>query len=70
MTMRGLKEYAQVEGVLVKLGEALELMADLSHKNGVPEMAKYYKKVLCNSARPHVDIVPGGKCDWHAPDAC
>jgi hypothetical protein len=36
------KEYVQAEGVSVKLGVALEAMADLSHKNGVPEMAEYY----------------------------
>jgi hypothetical protein len=60
MTLRGLKEYAQVEGVSVKLGVALESMADLSHKNGVPEMAEYYEKVPCISARPHVGVVPDG----------
>jgi hypothetical protein len=60
MTLRGLKEYARAEGVSVELGVASELMSDLSHKNGVPEMAEYYKKVPCNSARPHVDFVPGG----------
>ncbi len=42
-TLRGLKEYAQGEGVLVKLGVALESMADLSHKNEVPETVEYYK---------------------------
>jgi hypothetical protein len=57
MTLRGLKKYAQAEGVSVELGVALELMADLSCKNGVPQMAEYYEKVLCNSARPHVDVV-------------
>ncbi len=60
MTLRGLKEHAQAERVSVKLGVALELMADLSHKNGVPETVEYYKKVPCNSARPHVDVVPDG----------
>ena len=60
MTLRGLKEYARAEGVLVKLRVALELMADLSWKNGVSEMAEYYKKVPCNSARSHIDIVLGG----------
>ena len=43
---------------MVKLGVALVSMPDLSHKNGVPETAGYYKKVPCNSARPHVDVVP------------
>jgi hypothetical protein len=60
MTLRGLKEYAQAEGVSVKLGVASESKADLSHKNEAPEMAEYYKKVPCNSARPHVDFVKGG----------
>jgi hypothetical protein len=59
MTLRGLKEYAQAEGVLVKLGVASESTADLSHVNGVPETAEYYKKILCNSARPQVDFLPG-----------
>ncbi len=73
MTLRGLKEYAQVEGVLVKLGVASESMAVLSHKNGVPETAEYYKKVTCNSTRPHVDFVLDGSvtgtCLTHA-DTC
>ncbi len=60
MTLRGLKEYAQAEGVLVKLGVALELTADLSHKNGMLKMAEYHEKVPCNSARPQVDLVPDG----------
>jgi hypothetical protein len=60
MTLRGLKEYAQVEGVSVKLVVALELAIDLSHGNGVSEMAEYCEKVLCTSARPHVDLVTGG----------
>jgi hypothetical protein len=54
------KEYAQAEGVLVELGVASELTADISHVNGVPEMAEYYEKVPCNSARPHVDAVLNG----------
>jgi hypothetical protein len=45
---------------LVKLGVALELTADLSHGNGVPETAEYNEKVTCNSARPHIDVVPDG----------
>jgi hypothetical protein len=59
MTLRGLKEYAQAEGVLAKLGVALELAADLSCGNGVPEMVEYCEKVLRTSARPHIDVVPG-----------
>ncbi len=57
---KNLKDYVQAEGVSVELGVALELTADLSHKKGVPEMAEYHEKVLCNSARPHVEFVPGG----------
>ena len=59
MTLRGLKEYAQAEGVLVKLGVASESTADLFYVNEVPETAEYYEKVLWNSARPHVDFLPG-----------
>jgi hypothetical protein len=54
------KEYAQAEGVSAKFGVASELAVDLSCENGVPEMAKYCEKVLRNSMRPHVDLVPGG----------
>jgi hypothetical protein len=60
MILRGLKEYARAERVSAKLGVALELAADLSRKNGVPEMADYCEKVPHNSARPHVDVVLGG----------
>ena len=60
MTLRGLKEYAQAEGVLTKLGVASESAIDLSRRNGVSETAEYCEKVLCTSARPHVDLVPGG----------
>jgi hypothetical protein len=55
----GLKEYARVEGVSAKLGVALELAADLSHGNRVPETVEYCEKVPRSSARPHVDVVPG-----------
>jgi hypothetical protein len=60
MTLRGLKEYAQMEGVLAKLGVASESAIDLSCRNGVPETAEYCEKVPRSSARPHVDLVPGG----------
>ncbi len=59
MTLRGLKEYAQAEGVSAKLGVALGSAVDLSRRNGVPEMAEYCEKVPHTSARPHVDLVPG-----------
>jgi hypothetical protein len=60
MTLRGLKEYTQAEGVSAEFGVALEASADLSHENGVSEMVEYCEKVPCTSARPHVDLVPGG----------
>jgi hypothetical protein len=59
MTLRGLKEYAQAEGVSAELRVASELAADLSHGNRVPETAEYCEKVLRSTARPHVDLVPG-----------
>jgi hypothetical protein len=55
-----LREYAQAEGVSVKLGVALELASDLSWENGVSETAEYCEKVLCNSTRPYIDFAPGG----------
>jgi hypothetical protein len=60
MTLRGLKEYARVKGVSAKLRVASELAIDVSHGNGVSEMAEYCEKVPPTSARPHVDLVPGG----------
>jgi hypothetical protein len=59
MTLRGLKEYAQAEGILAKLGVALELAIDLSRGNGVSETAEYCEKVLHTSTRHHVDLVLG-----------
>jgi hypothetical protein len=58
--LRGLKEYAQAEGVLTELRVASESAVDLSHRNGVPEMAEYCEKVPRSSARPHIDLVLGG----------
>jgi hypothetical protein len=40
MTLRGLKEYAQAEGVSAKLGVASESTTDLSFGNKVPEMVE------------------------------
>ncbi len=60
MTLRGLKEYARAEGVSAKLGVDLELAIDLSRRNGVSETAEYCEKVPRTSARPHLDLVPGG----------
>jgi hypothetical protein len=65
-----MKEYAGAEGVSAELGVASELVADLSCGNGVPKTAEYCEKVLPSSARPHVDLVPGGNgtgtCLTHA----
>jgi hypothetical protein len=55
-----LKEYAQAEGVLAGFGVDSELASDLSHEIGVSETAECWKKVQRASARPHVDLVPGG----------
>jgi hypothetical protein len=55
-----MKEYAQGEGVSARFGVDSESAADLSQGIGVSEMAECWEKVLCTSARPHVDIVPGG----------
>jgi hypothetical protein len=61
-----LKEYAQAEGVLAKLGVASESVIDLSCENGVSEMVEYCEKVPRISARPHVDLVLGGNgTDMH-----
>ncbi len=60
MTLRGLKEYAQAEGVSAKLGAALELVIGLSCGNGVSETAEYCEKVPRTSVRPHVDLELGG----------
>jgi hypothetical protein len=55
-----LKENARVEGVSAELGVASELVVNLSRRNGVPELAEYCENVPRSSARPHVDLVPGG----------
>jgi hypothetical protein len=70
MHLRGIKEYARVEGVLAKLGVASESVIDLSRGNRVSEMAEYCEKVPHTSVRPHVDLAPGGNgtgmCLMHA----
>jgi hypothetical protein len=58
MTLRGLKEYAQVEGVSAELGVASESAVDLSCGNGVPETAEDCEKIPPTSMRPQVDLVP------------
>ena len=60
MTLRGLKEYAQGEGVSAEFGVDSESVSDLSRRIGVLEMAEYWEKVQPTSARPHVDLVLGG----------
>jgi hypothetical protein len=60
MTLRGLKEYARAEGVLAGFGVDLEPVSDLSYGIRVSEMTEYWGKVQRTSARPHVDLVPGG----------
>jgi hypothetical protein len=60
MTLRGLKEYARAEGVLAGFGVGLESASDFSCGIGVSEMAECWEKVQRTSARPHVDLVPGG----------
>ncbi len=60
MTLRGLKEYAPAEGVSAGFGVDSESASDLSRGIGVSEMVEYRKKVQRSSARPHVDLVPGG----------
>jgi hypothetical protein len=60
MTLRGLKEYAQAEGVLARFGVDLESVSDLSCGIEVSEMAEYWEKVQRTYVRPHVDLVPGG----------
>jgi hypothetical protein len=60
MTLRGLKEYAQAEGVSAGFGVDSELASDLFRGIGVSETAECWEKVQRTSARPHVDLVPGG----------
>jgi hypothetical protein len=60
MTLRGLKEYAQVEGVSAGFQVDSELAKDLSHGIGVSETMECWEKVQHTSARPHINLVPGG----------
>jgi hypothetical protein len=60
MTLRGLKEYAQAEGVSARFGVDSELASDLSRGIGVSETVECWEKVQRTSARFHVDLVPGG----------
>jgi hypothetical protein len=55
-----MKDYAQAEGVSAGFRVDSESASDLSRGFGVSEMAKCLEKVQRTSARPHVDLVPGG----------
>jgi hypothetical protein len=57
MTLRGLKECAQAEGILAGFSVDSELAAGLSCGIGVSEMVEYLEKVQRTSARPHVDLI-------------
>ncbi len=54
------KEYARAEGVSAGFKVDSELGSDLSREIGVSETAECWEKVQRTSARPHVDLVPGG----------
>jgi hypothetical protein len=43
-----------------RFGVDLEAASDLSRGIGVSKTAECWEKVPCTSARPHVDLVPGG----------
>jgi hypothetical protein len=60
MTLRGLKEYARVEGVSDGFGVDSESVSDLSRGTGVSGAAEYWEKVQGTSVRPQVDLIPGG----------
>jgi hypothetical protein len=55
-----MKEYARAEGVSAGFGVDSELASDLSCGIGVSETVVCWEKVQRTSARPHVDLVPGG----------
>jgi hypothetical protein len=53
-------KYARAEGVSAGFGVDSESASDLSHGIRVSETAECWEKVQRTSARPHVDLVPGG----------
>ncbi len=55
-----LKEYARAEGVSAGFGVDSESASDLSCGIGVSETVECWEKVQRTSARPHIDLVPGG----------
>ncbi len=66
----GVKEYAQVEGVSVKFGVALESTSDLSQKNWVSEMAELLWESFVQFCEVSQRLCTGRNCDWHTPGAC
>ncbi len=48
------------ESISQRFGVDLESASDLSHRIEVSETAEYWEKVQRTSARPHIDLVPGG----------
>ncbi len=55
-----LKENARAEGVSARFGVDSESASDLSCGIGVSETAECWEKVQRTSARPHINLVPGG----------
>ncbi len=55
-----LKEFSRAEGVSARFGVDSESVSDLPHGIGVSVMVECLEKVQRTSARPHVDLVPGG----------
>ncbi len=43
-----------------RFGVDSELASDLSRRIGVSETAEYWEKIQHTSARPRIDLVPGG----------
>ncbi len=68
MTLRGLKEYAQVRGVSAGLGVDLESASDLSRGIGVSEGVLGESSTYFREASRRLST--GWEWDWHVPDAC
>ena len=49
-----------MEGVSAGFREDSEVVSDLSRGIGVSETVEYWEKVQPTSARPRVDLIPGG----------
>jgi hypothetical protein len=69
MTLRGVKEYAQVEEVSARFRD-LVTASDLSCGIGVSETVEYWEKVQRTSTGSYIDLVPSkngtGTCLTHA----